>query len=123
MIQRSVINKASKIRMLKFSNSFFSKRLQWYIEHYSTEATICHFQQRLDEIPTCIQKEHVQSLLNQCLAESIIFLKIVTNIHFNRFFLFSSVKSHAQWKKCRSSSFCFFIGSSLYLAVCLNSIA
>ena len=40
MIQKSVINKASKIRMLKFSNSFFSKLVQWWIEHYSTEATI-----------------------------------------------------------------------------------
>ena len=40
MIQRYVINKASKIRMLKFSNSFFSKLVQWLIEHNSTEATI-----------------------------------------------------------------------------------
>ena len=39
MIQRSVINKATKIRMLKFSNSFFSKLVQWWIEDYSTEAT------------------------------------------------------------------------------------
>ena len=41
MIQRYVINKALKIRMLKFSNSFFSKLVQWLIEYYSTEATIC----------------------------------------------------------------------------------
>ena len=34
MIQRSVINKTSKIRMLKFSNSFFSKLVQLLIEHY-----------------------------------------------------------------------------------------
>ena len=39
MNQRSVINKASKIRILKFSISFFSKLVQWWIEHYSTEAT------------------------------------------------------------------------------------
>ena len=36
-----MINEASKIRILKFSNSFFSKLVQWKIEHYSTEATIC----------------------------------------------------------------------------------
>ena len=27
--------------MLNISNSFFSKLVQWYIEHYSTEATLC----------------------------------------------------------------------------------
>ena len=40
MILRSLINKTSKIRIPNFSISFFSKRVQWYIEHYSTEATI-----------------------------------------------------------------------------------
>ena len=39
MVQRSVIKEASKIRMLKFSNSFFSKLVQWQIENYSTDAT------------------------------------------------------------------------------------
>ena len=29
-------NEASKTRILKFSNSFFSKLLQWLIEHYRT---------------------------------------------------------------------------------------
>ena len=35
MILRSLINKASKIRITNFSISFFSKVVQWYIEHYS----------------------------------------------------------------------------------------
>ena len=39
MILRSLINKTSKIRIPNFSISFFSKYVQWYIEHYSTEAT------------------------------------------------------------------------------------
>ena len=41
MILRSLINKSSKIRIPNFSISFFSKLVQWYIEHYSTEATRC----------------------------------------------------------------------------------
>ena len=40
MILRSLINKTSKIRIPNFSISFFSKVVQWYIEHYSTEATM-----------------------------------------------------------------------------------
>ena len=51
MIQRSVINKASKIRMPKFSNAFFSKLVQWLIEHYSTEAT--KWQMRLETFRKC----------------------------------------------------------------------
>ena len=39
MILRSLINKTSKIRIPNFSISFFSKVVQWYIEHFSTEAT------------------------------------------------------------------------------------
>ena len=39
MILRSLINKTSKIRIPNFSISFFSKVVQWYIEHYSIEAT------------------------------------------------------------------------------------
>ena len=39
MILRSLINKTSTIRIPNFSISFFSKAVQWYIEHYSTEAT------------------------------------------------------------------------------------
>ena len=39
MILRFLINKTSKIRIPNFAISFFSKVVQWYIEHYSTEAT------------------------------------------------------------------------------------
>ena len=41
MILWCLINKTSKIRIPKFSNSFFSKVAHWYIEHYSTVAMIC----------------------------------------------------------------------------------
>ena len=39
MILKSLINKTSNIRIPNVSISFFSKVVQWYIEHYSTEAT------------------------------------------------------------------------------------
>ena len=39
MILRSLINKTSKNRIPNFSISFFSKVVQRYIEHNSTEAT------------------------------------------------------------------------------------
>ena len=42
MILRSLINKKSKIRIPNFSISFFSKVVQWYIEHYSTKARTWH---------------------------------------------------------------------------------
>ena len=39
MILKSLINKTSNIRIPNVSISFFSKVVQWYIEHKSTEAT------------------------------------------------------------------------------------
>ena len=41
IILRALINKKSKNRIPFFSISFFSKVVQWYIEHYSTEAALC----------------------------------------------------------------------------------